>query len=103
MAQVRVCGVKIQIDRDPNSGIYYLNLQYRNEEELPIHLGDEIEPKMIHDFLIGFLVKKKIRCRPKYVKNGISQILRRLFKEMGTEDQKTLDLKFFKWSRTHLK
>jgi len=78
MAQIRICRVNIQIDRDPNSGIYYLHLLYKNEEELPIQLGDEIEPKMIHDILIGFLVKKKIKCGPKLVKNGISQILQRL-------------------------
>jgi len=103
MAQVRICGVNVRIDRDPSSGVYYIYLEYENEEELPISLGKEIEPQMVYDMIAGFIQTKKIKCKHSFVKTGISQILQRLFREMGTEDQKTLDLKFFKWARTHLK
>ena len=103
MAQVRICGVNVRIDRDPNSEAYYIYLEYRNEQDLPISLGREIEPEMVNDIITGFIETNKIRCKHSFIRSGICQLLQRLFKEIGTEDQKTLDLKFFKWARTHLK
>jgi hypothetical protein len=103
MAQMRICGVDVQINRDPNSGIYYLHLKYENEEELPGSLGNEVEPTMIDDIISDFIEKKRIKCKRRWVKIGISELIKRLCKEMGTEDQKSLDLKLVKWKRTRRK
>jgi hypothetical protein len=39
MAQVRICGVNIRIECDPNAELYYMHIEYRKEKELPINLG----------------------------------------------------------------
>jgi hypothetical protein len=103
MAEVRICRVNVQINRDPNSGMYYLHLEYGREEEIPISLGSEVEPEMVDDVISGFIEEKRIRCKRSEIKIGISQLIKRLCKEMGTEDKKTLDLKLLKWSRTQRK
>lgn len=100
---MRICRVNVQITRDPNSGMYYIHLEYKKEEELPTSLGYEVEPEMVDDIISGFTEKKRIKCKRSLIKIGISQLIQRLCKEMGTEDQKTLDLKLVKWSRTHRK
>jgi hypothetical protein len=100
MAQMRICRVDVQINRDANSGMYYLHIKYENKEELPVSLRNEVEPEMVHDIISDFIKKKRIKCTRSLIKIGISQLINRLCGEMGTEDKKSLDLKLVKWSRT---
>jgi len=103
MAQARICGVNIRIERDPNAGLYYMHIEYRKEKELPINLGKSIQPEAVYGIVVDFLEERKIKCKSKYIKYGIANLLQNIFKEMGITDEKLLDFKLFKWTRTRHK
>lgn len=90
---------RASIDRDHNSGIYYLSLEYKKEKELPIELGEVIEPENVLQIVEDYLVENQISYSPNKIKNRIAILLRQVIRESGVEDVKTLDAKILKWQR----
>jgi len=99
MTYARICGVDIYIDRDPNAKLYYFRIQYRGKMELPTMLGEFIEPLRVYNLICAYLRENRIKCKPKIIKDRIANLLQSTFKKMGVEDEKTLDLKLFRWKR----
>jgi len=99
MALTKICGVNIRIDRDPSAKLYYMYIQYRRNKELPIMLGKYIDPRRVDKLAEAFFEKERIKCRPRFVEDRIASLLQNTFKEMGIEDEKTVDFKLFKWKR----
>ena len=63
-------------------------------------LGNFIEPSRVYDLVCAYLKENLIKCKPKIIKDRVANLLQSTFRKMGIDDEKTLDLKLFKWKRT---
>jgi hypothetical protein len=103
LTEIILYGVKVCIDRDPNTNVYYLSFEYKGDKEPPLPLGEILQPDDILDRVEGYLIEKHIQHSPNYVKRMIAQLLRNAIRESGVEDWKTIDAKIVKWIRKQRK
>jgi len=96
-------GVRVSIDRDQTTGMNYLSLEHDEEKELPMEIGEIIEPEHVLEVVESYLVYNQIIYSPNKVKNRIASLLRSAIRESGVEDVKTFDTKILKWQRTKRK
>jgi hypothetical protein len=92
-------GVKVCIDHDPNTKVYYLSFEYKGDKEPPMPLDEILQPDDILSRVEEYLIEKRIQYSPTFVKGIVAQLLRNAIRESGVEDWKTIDAKIVKWIR----